>query len=74
MSRKKQTALFAFINPDGIIEILVWINEGKSLAVGDDVMYLVVAGDIRETVIGTLTDTLNQIKSEVTSKKQYFKG
>ncbi len=37
-------------------------------------MYLVVAGDIRETVIGTLTDTLNQIKSEVTSKKQYFKG
>jgi len=59
---------------DGIIEILVWINEGKSLAVGDDVMYLVVAGDIRETVIGTLSDTLNQIKSEVTSKKQYFKG
>lgn len=58
----------------GIIEILVWINEDKPLAVGDDVMYLVVAGDIRETVISTLTDTLNLIKSQVTSKKQYFKG
>ena len=58
----------------GIVEILVRINEGKPLAVGDDVMYLVVAGDIRETVISTLTDTLNLIKSQVTSKKQYFKG
>lgn len=58
----------------GIIEILVWINEGKPLKVGDDVMFLVVAGDIRETVIGTLTDTLNRIKTEATSKKQYYKG
>lgn len=57
----------------GIIEILIHINEGKPLAVGDDVMFLVVAGDIRETVIGSLTDTLNQVKTEVTSKKQYFK-
>ncbi len=57
----------------GIIEILVHINEGKSLAVGDDVMFLVVAGDIRENVIGSLTDTLNLIKAEVTSKKQYYK-
>jgi molybdopterin synthase catalytic subunit len=58
----------------GIVQILVWINEDKPLSVGDDVMYLVVAGDIRETVISTLTDTLNLIKSEVTTKKQYFKG
>lgn len=58
----------------GIIDILVWINEGKPLSVGDDVMFLVVAGDIRETVIAALTDTLNLIKSEVTKKKQYFKG
>jgi len=42
------------------------------LAVGDDVMFIVVAGDIRETVIKTLTDTLNQIKSEVTKKTQIF--
>ena len=57
----------------GIIEILIEINEGRPLAVGDDVMLLVVAGDIRETVIQTLTDTLNLVKAEVTSKKQYFK-
>lgn len=57
---------------DGIIEILVWINEGKDLGVGDDVMFLVVAGNIRENVISCLTNTLNLIKSEATSKTQYF--
>ncbi len=56
----------------GIVEILVHIEEKKVLAVGDDVMFLVVAGDIRETVIKTLTDTLNQIKSQVTKKTQFF--
>jgi len=56
----------------GIVEILVHIEEEKHLAVGDDVMFLVVAGDIRETVIKTLTDTLNQIKTEVTKKTQFF--
>jgi molybdopterin synthase catalytic subunit len=56
----------------GIVEILVHIEEKKHLAVGDDVMFLVVAGDIRETVIKTLTDTLNRIKSEVTKKTQFF--
>jgi molybdopterin synthase catalytic subunit len=56
----------------GIIDILIHINEGEPLAVGDDVMFLVVAGDIRENVIQTLTDTLNRVKAEVTSKTQYF--
>lgn len=56
----------------GIIEILIHINEGKLLKVGEDVMFLVVAGDIRETVIAGLTDTLNLVKSQVTSKKQFF--
>jgi molybdopterin synthase catalytic subunit len=40
--------------------------------VGEDVMYIVVAGDIRENVISALQDTLNTIKSTVTQKTQYF--
>jgi len=58
----------------GIVDIQVWINEDKDLVVGDDVMFIAVAGDIRETVIQTLTQTLNQIKSTATSKTQFFKG
>jgi len=37
-------------------------------------MFLVVAGDIRETVIQVLTDTLNAIKTTVTSKTEFFFG
>jgi molybdopterin synthase catalytic subunit len=56
----------------GIVEILVEFNANRKLAVGDDVMLLVVAGDIRENVIQVLTDTLNAIKTTVTSKTEFF--
>lgn len=56
----------------GIVEVMVHIESDKPLMVGDDVMFLAVAGDIRENVIDTLTRTLNRIKSEATSKTQVF--
>lgn len=56
----------------GIVEILVHINENKDLALGDDVMLLAVAGDIRDNVIAVLNDTLNAIKTSVTQKTEFF--
>ena len=56
----------------GIVEILVDIAENRNLAVGDDVMLLVVAGDIRENVVAVLGDTLNAIKTTVTQKTEFF--
>jgi molybdopterin synthase catalytic subunit len=56
----------------GIVEILVEIAGNRNLAVGDDVMLLVVAGDIRENVITVLGDTLNAIKTTVTQKTEFF--
>jgi molybdopterin synthase catalytic subunit len=56
----------------GILDIRVEIAEDRDLAVGEDVMLLLVAGDIRENVIAVLTDTLNLIKSTVTTKTEYF--
>jgi molybdopterin synthase catalytic subunit len=56
----------------GIIAIEVEIVENTDLAVGDDVMLLLVAGDIRENVIAVLAETLNLIKSTVTEKTEYF--
>lgn len=56
----------------GIVEILVEIAENKELSVGDDVMFLVVAGDIRDNVIMTLNDTLNAIKTTVTKKTEFY--
>ncbi len=55
----------------GIVEILTDIAEGE-LSVGDDLMHLVVAGDIRDHVITTLSDTLNAIKANVTKKREFF--
>jgi molybdopterin synthase catalytic subunit len=56
----------------GILDIIIEIAEDKHLAVGDDVMVLVVAGDIRDTVITVLERTLNAVKSTVTSKTEFF--
>ena len=57
----------------GIVDIKVAIAENRDLAIGDDVMLLLVAGDIRENVIPALTETLNQIKTTVTQKTEYFR-
>ncbi len=56
----------------GIMDVLVQINADRDLKVGDDVMLLVVAGDIRENVIATLSDVLDAIKSTVTHKTEFF--
>jgi molybdopterin synthase catalytic subunit len=56
----------------GILDIQVWINENNDLSVGDDVMYIVVGGDFRENVIAALESTLNEIKTTVTQKTEYF--
>jgi molybdopterin synthase catalytic subunit len=56
----------------GIVDIQVEIAEDRDLKIGNDVMLLLVAGDIRENVIAVLTDTLNQIKTTVTKKTEYF--
>jgi molybdopterin synthase catalytic subunit len=54
----------------GIVEILVEVNEGR-LKVGDDLLAIVVAGDIREHVIAVLTDTLNAVKARGTRKQEH---
>ncbi len=53
----------------GIVAVEVEIAQGR-LKVGDDIMLLGVAGDIRENVLAILASTLDKIKSEVTSKKE----
>lgn len=56
----------------GILDVQVEIAVDKTLSIGEDVMMLVVAGDVRENVIAVLTDTLNAIKTTVTAKTEFF--
>ena len=55
----------------GIVDILAEIREGW-LRVGDDIMFIMVAGDLRDHVIPVLEDTLNAIKKRVTRKVEHF--
>ena len=56
----------------GILDIQVEIDADRDLTVGEDVMLLVVAGDIRDNVIKVLGDTLDAIKHTVTHKTEFF--
>lgn len=53
----------------GIIEVVVDYNEGD-LAVGDDVMVVLVAGDIRENVFPGLVDAVNLLKAKAAIKEE----
>lgn len=53
----------------GIVEVLAEVREG-TLRVGEDVMIVVVAGDLRENCFPVLQDTVNTIKRDVTSKTE----
>jgi molybdopterin synthase catalytic subunit len=55
----------------GIFRVLAESEEG-CLKPGDDLLRLVVAGDIREHVIPALSDLLERIKSEAIQKKELF--
>jgi molybdopterin synthase catalytic subunit len=53
----------------GIFRILAEANEGE-LKPGDDLLFLVVAGDIRENVKSTFAELLDRIKAEAILKEE----
>jgi len=48
---------------DGIYYIRVWLNEGE-LKMGDDIMYVLIGGDIRPRVVDALNYLVGRIKNE----------
>ena len=48
---------------EGIYYIKVWLNEG-ALEVGDDIMYVLIGGDIRPRVVDALNYLVGRIKNE----------
>ena len=51
----------------GIEYVRVWLNEG-SLQVGDDIMYVLIGGDIRPHVVDCLQALVGKIKNELVSE------
>lgn len=54
----------------GIVDALVEIREGR-LQVGDEILAVAVAGDIREHVFEALIQAVHRIKTEASRKKEY---
>lgn len=48
---------------EGIFHVRVWLNEGR-LELGDDIMYVLIGGDIRPHVIDALQFLVGKVKNE----------
>ncbi len=55
---------------DGIHYIRVWLNEGE-LEVGDDIMYVLIGGDIRPHVVDALQYLVGRIKNECVTETEH---
>lgn len=53
----------------GIVEILIETNRGH-LAVGEEIMAVVVAGDTRDNVFPALFDAVNRLKTEAATETE----
>jgi molybdopterin synthase catalytic subunit len=62
-------ALAEALTWDGIVAVRGWVNEGL-LSVGDDIMSVIVAGDIRENTFDALRRLVTLIKTEVVSESE----
>lgn len=58
---------------EGIYYIRVWLNEGK-LTVGDDIMYVLIGGDIRPRVVDALQYLVGRIKNECVTEAELNEG
>ena len=54
---------------DGIYYIKVWLNEGE-LSMGDDIMYVLIGGDIRPRVVDCLQYLVGRLKNECVVEKE----
>ena len=64
---KVEQAIVTTKEMEGIYTVRVWLNEGE-LKVGEDLMYVLVGGDIRPHVMDALDYLVDRIKTECVSE------
>ncbi len=68
---KLDAAVAAAYKMPGIYYIRTWLAEGR-LQVGDDIMYVLVGGDIRPHVMDALDYLVGRIKAECVSETEIY--
>ena len=61
-AEKVEAAIAETRKMDGIFHVKVWLNEGH-LELGDDIMYVLIGGDIRPHVVDALQFLVETIKT-----------
>ena len=56
---------------EGIYYVRVWLNQGR-LAVGDDIMYVLIGGDIRPHVVDALHFLVEKIKTQCVLETELY--
>ena len=70
-SAKVDEAIEDTYEMDGIYYIRTWLAEGK-LQVGDDIMYVLIGGDIRPHIIEALQYLVGRIKTECVEEVELY--
>ncbi|HUL22400.1 MAG TPA: molybdenum cofactor biosynthesis protein MoaE [Thermodesulfobacteriota bacterium] len=66
---KLDSIVLALKRKPGVLDIKVWINTGD-LKVGDDIMFLIVAGRFRTDVLPVFEELLSVIKHEIVTEQE----
>ncbi len=69
---KVNVAIKETLKMDGIFYTKVWLNEGQ-LELGEDIMYILIGGDIRPNVIKGLEFLVEKIKKECVTEIEIMK-
>ncbi len=67
---KVDQAVQAARRMDGIFYVRVWLNEGE-LDLGDDIMLVLIGGDIRPHVVDALQALVGRIKNECVVEQEH---
>lgn len=67
---KVNAAIAEAYKMNGIFYIKVWLNEGR-LEVGEDIMYVLIGGDIRPHVVDALQFLVEKIKTECVTEIEH---
>ncbi len=67
--KKLNSIIPIFKQRPGVVEVMAWINSGN-LKVGDNIMFVLVAGRFRTDVLPVFEELLSLIKNEIVTEEE----
>ena len=68
-TKRLSSVIPIFKQRPGVVEVKVWINSGN-LKVGDNIMFLLVAGRFKTDVLPVFEEMLSLIKNEIVTEEE----